>query len=186
MPSTSPRRWAIPPKIGYAAAVQNAHFVAAPLLAGAAIGVSGVIAADSEKFRWGGPSIVVLALSSVLFISCMQSSFNAAAYLFTPADLDAWYGDSDRPDVERLMQIQWNDFQVWRRLTRKAVDRYNLGVISLGVGAAVTLAPKGNSPPVDAGFRWAACSIVGLATVCEMVKYGIAHVQRRSNRGGTR
>ena len=164
--SQTPRdRWAIPPKIGYVNAAQNAHFVAAPLLAAAAIGIAGVMAADGDKFRWPGPAMTLMTVCAVFFVSCIQSSFNAATHLFNPADLDAWYGSSEKPPDTVLMQIQQRDFQIWKQSSRRAVRLYNWGVVTLGSGTAVALSPPGNASSAHAVCRWAACAFVLVATL---------------------
>ncbi|MFI1421121.1 hypothetical protein ACH4VX_24735 [Streptomyces sp. NPDC020731] len=165
MPGTPRDRWAIPPKIGYVNAAQNAHFVAAPLLAAAAIGIAGVMAADGDKFRWPGPAMMLLTVCAVLFVTCIQSSFNAATHLFNPADLDTWYGASEKPPDTVLMQIQQHDFQIWKRSSRKAVRLYNWGVVTLGMGTAVALAPHESASTEHAACRWAAGTIVVVATL---------------------
>ncbi|MFJ7135475.1 hypothetical protein [Streptomyces fungicidicus] len=164
--SQTPRdRWAIPPKIGYVNAAQNAHFVAAPLLAAAAIGIAGVMAADGDKFRWPGPAMTLMTVCAVFFVSCIQSSFNAATHLFNPADLDAWYGSSEKPPDTVLMQIQQRDFQIWKQSSRRAVRLYNWGVVTLGMGTATALAPHESASSAHAACRWAACAFVVVATV---------------------
>ncbi|GGV78197.1 hypothetical protein GCM10010294_46980 [Streptomyces griseoloalbus] len=158
-------RWAIPSKIGYVTAAQNAHFVAAPLLAAAAIGIAGVMAADGDKFRWPGPAMMLMTVCAVLFISCIQSSFNAATHLFNSADLDAWYGTSDKPPETVLMQVQQRDFQIWKSSSRRAVRLYNWGVVTLGMGTAAALAPHESASFEHAACRWTACAVVVIATV---------------------
>jgi hypothetical protein len=61
---TSPD-WAKPTLLGYGSTSDAAHFVAAPLLAGACIATIGVLGADGDKFRWPGPAMLMLALAVV-------------------------------------------------------------------------------------------------------------------------
>lgn len=165
-PPLIPRdRWAIPRKIGYVSAVQYAHFVAAPLLAAASISLAGIMAADADKFRWPGPAILMMTVCTVLLISCIQCSFNGASHLLSPADLDAWYGDMQRPPEAMLMQMQQQSMRRWRRSAVKAVHLYNLGVTILGLGATVALAPPDNSSLEHAICRWSACGVVGISTI---------------------
>ncbi|MBW8737038.1 MAG: hypothetical protein JF621_07880 [Streptomyces turgidiscabies] len=123
------------------------------------------MAADADKFRWPGPAILIMTLCIVFLISCIQCSFNALSHLITPADLDTWHGNTQRPPDVVLMQIQQVELRKWERESVKAVHRYNLGVTTLGFGAAVALAPPEGASVGHLVFRWSACGIVALATV---------------------
>jgi hypothetical protein len=181
-PPPIPRdRWAIPRKIGYVSAVQYAHFVAAPLLAAAAISLSGIMAADADKFRWPGPAILVLTVCTILLISCIQNSFNGASYLLIPADLDAWYGNTQRPSVAKLMQMQQQSMRRWRRSVVKAVNLYNLGVTTLALGATISLSPPEHSSVEHAVCRWSACALVGISTIYASVATASIWLETRSD-----
>ncbi|MEU9959511.1 hypothetical protein [Streptomyces sp. NPDC050982] len=174
-------RWAVPKRIGYIAASEFTHFVAAPLLAGSSIAVVGVIIADGDKLRWPGPATFSLTLCAIFFISSIQRSFNARANLFSAADVDAWFGTTGRPPEAVLKQFQRAGFQKWRSAVDGATNSYNLGVVMLGVGASLALAPPQNSGVVHASFRWAACSVAGLAAVSELLS--AIRIWRRSRSG---
>ncbi|WP_351234439.1 hypothetical protein [Streptomyces sp. NPDC002133] len=58
--------------LSYGRSIESVTSVAAPLLAAGAVAVLGVVAADDDKFRWPGPSILLLAMAAIALVACVQ------------------------------------------------------------------------------------------------------------------
>ncbi|WP_225826487.1 hypothetical protein [Streptomyces naphthomycinicus] len=171
--------WAVPKRIGYIAASEATHFVAAPLLAAAAITAIGVVLADGDKLRWPDATVFALTVCATLFVFSIQRSFNARAHLFNAADADDWFGTENRPPDTVLKQHQHAGFKKWRTSVRGATNAYNLGVVTLGLGACLALAPPENATFWQAFFRWAASGVAALSAGVEGISTArIWHSQR--------
>ncbi|WP_331732662.1 hypothetical protein OG592_42125 (plasmid) [Streptomyces avidinii] len=167
MSDTSPD-WAKPAPLGYGSTSDAAHFVAAPLLAGACIATIGVLGADGDKFRWPGPAMLMLTLAFVALIASVQYGFHARQHFYSPADVDAWYPPGgSRPAESTLRQRQQRDFQQWRRLSRRGSTAYNVGVVLLGAAATLVLAPPEDASLGHAVCRWTAAAVTALGSVAE-------------------
>ncbi|MFD8965500.1 hypothetical protein ACFV0C_10925 [Streptomyces sp. NPDC059568] len=149
--------------------MESVTMVAAPLLAGGSVAMIGLVAADTEKFRWPGPALLLLALSVVLLVACVQWAFRARPYLYSMAEVEDWRGvllaDDERA---RLVQQREEDLERWRRGTDLASAAYTLGLITLGIGVALVLAPP-VPEGAHAGWRWAAFWVVFSAVAAELM-----------------
>ncbi|MEV6781942.1 hypothetical protein [Streptomyces sp. NPDC051098] len=165
---TSPD-WAKPTPLGYGIASEAAHFVAAPLLAGACIATIGVLGADGDKFRWPGPAMLLLTLAFVALIASVQYGFHARGHFYSPTDVDTWYPPGrSRPAESTLRQHQQRDFQQWRRLSRRGSTAYNVGIVLLGAAATLVLAPPEEASLGHTVCRWTAAAVTALGSVAEL------------------
>ncbi|MGV9821846.1 hypothetical protein [Nocardia xishanensis] len=175
-PAFRPPQWAKPAPLGYGAAADAAQFVAAPLLASGSLALIGVVAADSDKFRWAAPAMLVLSLAAVGLIASIQFGFQSRALLYSGADLAAWWGEDDITRYrERLRRQQRADHERWRAMNFRAVTTYNVGVALLGFGVATCLAPM-TSNTADGRVRWVACALVAAAGLAEAI-YALAKLR---------
>jgi hypothetical protein len=156
--------WKPPTPLSYDRASAAAHFVAAPLLAAAAMALIGVVGADSTKFRWSGFALFLFLLAALSLISSIQLAFHARQYLYSLQDVKDWHSDYDlKVNRDWLRERQGQDFAQWSLWNLPAVILYDFGTVLLLLGVATTLAPKDDSPqPV---WRWCAA---GLALVCSV------------------
>lgn len=163
-------RWAKPAPLGYGQAADAAHFVAAPLLASAAVALVGVVGADGEKFRWPGAAVLMLCLAALALVGSIQQSFHARALLYSYDDLESWWGSEDLKDLdEELRRQQRLDYEQWKSKIDRAVGLYNLGVALIGAGLSLCAAPPPGSALDDAVPRWIACGAVGAGAFAELL-----------------
>ncbi|GHG79028.1 hypothetical protein GCM10018779_59550 [Streptomyces griseocarneus] len=167
----SPRHsgWSRPLPIGDPHAADQAHFVAAPLLAGAAVATTGVLGADGSQFRWPGPAMLCLTLAAISLITSIQLAFRGRGYIYSPAELRDWWGDEPAPDEGLLQEEQREDFRRWVRWMHRAATAYNVGIILLGCGMLGLLAPPEGASLTHAGVRWLAVAATALGTGWESV-----------------
>ncbi|MFI6487477.1 hypothetical protein [Streptomyces sp. NPDC050564] len=159
------------PEAGYPNSVHAAVNVAAPLLAGGAVAITGVIVADEEKFRWPGAAVLCLMLAIVSLIASIQLGFRARRYHFTSDELGIWFADTRtaayyRDDSNRDWAIG-TARNTWREKIQPAVHAYNLGTVLLGLGLSSALMPTSVSEQPN--YRWAAAALALVATLVEVV-----------------
>ncbi|MFI9240967.1 hypothetical protein [Streptomyces sp. NPDC053079] len=143
--------------------------IAAPLLAAGAVAMLGVVAADSDEFRWPGPALLFLALSVISLVACVQWGFRARPFLYSMSEVEEWHRGVELTKVERnrLSQQRVDDLVRWRRGTGLAAFCYTSGLVTLGIGMALVLAPPVGDEFAD--WRWAVFGLVSLATSVEML-----------------
>lgn len=130
--------------------------VAAPLLAGFSVTLMTVVAADTAKFRWPGPAILLLVAEAMLFILAVQSGFWARQYLASPADVLAWSDDDlDRAAAQAHERRGYAGFAAW---ARRSSTFYSLGLLTLMLGLACIVIPAAGTA-LDP-WRWATLLVV--------------------------
>lgn len=193
-PRPAPTMWKLPYPYGRGAAIDAMAGIAAPLLAGFSLTLAGVIASSPQSFRWPGIDLVMLVLTIVLLVACIQFGFHARMHLYSAGDLRDWRPDvfewiAARPHVSQefsmaLKDQQAADFQMWHRWERRARLAYNLAIVVLAAGVALTLAPHTSSK--EAGWRWAALAIAaagGIAECCWIAIDFIRRIRKESRHG---
>ncbi|MFF7642345.1 hypothetical protein [Streptomyces canus] len=153
--------WQSPTPLGYGQGAKEAQFVAAPLLAAAALGLAGVVAGAKDKlFLLSGPTLLVLVLSAMSLIFSIQLAYHARKFLYSRQDVYDWYeiGSSDEQALRKLRIGQFNDFRTWRKYNNRANSCFNTGSVLLAFGVAGALAPGDDS--TQRVWRWCAAGIV--------------------------
>ncbi|MCI3275990.1 hypothetical protein [Streptomyces cylindrosporus] len=162
--------WQQPTPLGYGQGAKEAQFVAAPLLAAAALGLAGVVAAAKDKvFLLPGPTLLVLVLSAMALIYSIQLAYHARKFLYSQQDVLDWFGaeiiDNDLLWQE-LREAQSGDYKLWERYNNQANRLFNWGTVLLGFGVVAALAPgRDSSQPY---WRWSAAGIVLACTFGEI------------------
>ncbi|MEU9056484.1 hypothetical protein AB0D37_39880 [Streptomyces sp. NPDC048384] len=153
--------WQRPTPLGYGQGAKEAQFVAAPLLAAAALGLAGVVAgAKDDLFLLSGPTLLVLVLSAMALIFSIQLAYHARKFLYSRQDVEDWC-DLEGADQQTLRELrigQFNDFRTWRKYNNKANRYFNAGTVLLAFGVAAALAPGDDS--TQRPWRWFAAAIV--------------------------
>ncbi|GGJ20714.1 hypothetical protein [Streptomyces brasiliensis] len=177
--------WEQPIPLGYGQGAKEAQFVAAPLLAAAALGLAGVVAgAGDDLFLLSGPTLLVLVLSALLLIYSIQLAYHARKFLYSKQDVFDWYGLAIREQPQRLLQLcieQGNDFRTWVVYNNRANSLFNTGTVLLGFGVAAALAPGHDSRQQP--WRWGAAVMVLLCTLGEI--YWQRRLRRKVNERAT-
>ncbi|WP_416974556.1 hypothetical protein [Streptomyces sp. 4F14] len=153
--------WQSPDPLGYGHGSKEAQFVAAPLLAAAALGLAGVVAgAKDDLFLFSGPTLLILVLSAMSLIFSIQLAYHARKFLYSRQDVYDWheYEAADERTRLALRTKQYNDYRTWFRFNNKANLGFNTGTVLLAFGVAAALAPGGDSS--QKGWRWCAAGIV--------------------------
>ncbi|QUC56238.1 hypothetical protein IOD14_05225 [Streptomyces sp. A2-16] len=167
--SLAPPTWQRPTPLGYGHGSKEAQFVAAPLLAAAALGLAGVVAGVKEKlFLLSGPTLLALVLSAMALIFSIQLAYHARKFLYSGQDVYDWHRLED-PDEQTLAELrieQYNDFRTWTKYNNRANSLFNKGTVLLAFGVAAALAP---GPASDQRWwRWGAAFIVLLCAIGEI------------------
>lgn len=87
-------RYRAPEFYGNAAALQALAFVAAPLLAGAAAALIGVVVQQESSLRFPGTVLLLLTSALLSLVVAVQCGFWAARHYATPGDIEQWYRHS--------------------------------------------------------------------------------------------
>jgi hypothetical protein len=164
----TPPRWAKPAPLGYAQAADAAHFISAPLLAAAGIGLIGVIGSAGDGFRWPGPALLAMSMAVISLVGSIQYGFHARQLLYSVTDAQEWWGEEDFAKwAETIREHQLIHFAEWRVKINRAVTAYNIGITLLGVGAALSAAPPRTLHGLDEATRWAAVVVFAAGTLGE-------------------
>jgi hypothetical protein len=143
LPDIGPRP-SPPNPYGLFATAEGLGGIAAPLLAGFAVTMVGLVVQIADQLRWPDESLTLLGAAAVLLLQVVQLSARARGYAVTPAQAREWYSDIEQnPDRARV--VNWelrHHMACWRALVRQARIRYNLAIVLLLSGVAVLLIPK--------------------------------------------
>ena len=159
----------VPSPYGAPAAVETLSTVAAPLLGGFSITLAGVVLQASDRFRYPGVALLLLAMAGALLLLCVQCGFWARHHYTTPEEASAWWPDYANSAARQQMVFleQARSYVIFRRWSGRARRSYRYGIVTLLLGFMVTLMPRG------AGFQetaqWAAVWVVGLAVAGELL-----------------
>lgn len=186
---TSPK-WRKPAPLGYANAIDSVGGVAAPLLAGFSLASVIVISDDAENFRWPGAAILGFTIAAVALVGSVQCAFNARQYIWSGADVAAWWPDM-KEDSEREEQLRaeqdwaFGRWQAWTAWTR---GTYALGILALLTALAFALPPH-HDLGIEGSLRWAASGIAFAASAGEacwiVTNFWQASRKERARRGAS-
>ncbi|MET9900191.1 hypothetical protein [Streptomyces sp. NPDC006446] len=174
-------RWMKPDPLGYGQGVKEVHFIAAPLLAAAALSLAGVVAsADRGTFRWPGFTLLLLVVTAMLLIATIQLGYYARKFLYSRQDVYDWIPHpppEEGTEAEKfLREWQNDDYHKWLRYNNTANGCFDLGLLLIGVSVAAVLAPPHHHSSV---WRTAAAWTVIACTVLEIA--AIAGMERATN-----
>jgi hypothetical protein len=163
------RRWSVPSPYGGPAAVDSLSTVAAPLLAGFSIAVVGVILPARQEMRFSALALLLLSITAVLMLFCVQSGFWARYYYATPQEATQWWSDYES-NIERrnsVQQEQRRHYTLYRRWASRARRSYSAAIVMLLVGIGVATTPQGQI--ARSPLQWAAALIFWGAAAGEIV-----------------
>lgn len=128
--------------LGYIPAMHTVSTIVAPLLAGFSVTLTGVVAQASDRFRYPGATLLLLALAVGAFVMCVQCGFWARSYLPTASETEGHHDAAPHRN-----EAQYDE---WDRRTRLF---YRIGLLLLLAGTATLLLPN-NSHPGDEQANW--------------------------------
>ena len=180
-------KWRKRAPLGYGNAIDSVGTVASPLLAGFSLASVIVVSDDAANFRWPGGAIFALTIAAVALIGAVQCAFNARQYLWSGADVLAWWPDmKEGSEREKLLRdeqaVAFHRWAAWSKWTRRA---YNCGILALLAGLALA-SPPAHGASVQADLRWAAAGVAIVACAGEAFWIITASWQRAldTRRGG--
>jgi hypothetical protein len=158
-------KWRKAAPLGYANAIDSVGGVAAPLLAGFSLTSVIVISDDAKNFRWSGAAILGFTIAAVALVGAVQCAFNARQYIWSEADVRAWWPEmtADSELEERLRAEQDRAFGRWQAWTAWTRRTYALGMLALLTALACALPPH-HSAGIQGGLRWAASGVAFAAS----------------------
>ncbi|MEO3826901.1 hypothetical protein [Actinomadura sp. B10D3] len=160
-----------PIPLGYSYAATEVRTIAAPLYTAAALSLAGVVAAASkDTFRWPGATLLLLVATSLMLVASLQLHYYARQYLYSRADIDAWFphGVSKQTEIYKKLCIwQGNDYKKWAKFNNSGIHFFNLGTVLLGFGVALALIPPDGGR--QESWRWAAAILVLVCAVADLV-----------------
>jgi hypothetical protein len=163
-------RWDVPARYGEPAAHQGMGSVAAPLLAGFSLTFLGLVIQGEDKLRYPSLAILLLTITSILFVFAVQSTFWARLYWFTPTEAEEWWPDfrNDPQRRERIREEQWSSRILYRRWSVRARRTYNSAIVMLYTALAVALIPNQAVGSI-AIARWVAILTAAIAAIIEFL-----------------
>lgn len=161
-------RWPSPPEpYGAFTAVDSLGGVAAPLLAGFAVALIGLLIPGAESLRHPDAALLLFAVAAVLFLQVVQLNARARGYAVSPAQAREWYPDFDDPDRQEVVAWELRHHrECWAHLVRRTRTRYNVAILALTAGLMVALVPRG----AIGTLRVVAIVVFGLFAVLEVLE----------------
>jgi hypothetical protein len=158
----------VPYPYGVHTATDGLGGVAAPLLAGFAVALLGLVLQVDTQMRWPGTALFLFAASAVLFLQVVQLNARARGFVVSFRQALDWYPDADDPERRaRVLDEVWQHDAKWRFWIRRARVLYNVGIVLLLLGTAVLLVPAGLR---DLTFmRWSAIVVALLGAGYELL-----------------
>jgi hypothetical protein len=161
-----PVRYGRPYPYGQLSANAGMGGVAAPLLAGFAIGLLGLVLQVEAALRWPDLALLLLAVAVLLLLAAVQLGFRAAQYAVTPTQAAEWHDDF-ATSAERRARVSAElreGREAYRSWIGRAATAYDAGIAVLFAGLAVALVPAA-SPGV---VRLLAAGVAGLGCLAEL------------------
>lgn len=151
-------------RYGTPEAAHQAHFIAAPLLTAAALGLAGVVGGAPNEFKWPGWTLLLLVITAMLLILSIQLGYFAVQFKFECSDVEEDFRiHGTALDATRINSIVLTARETYAKYIERAMTCFNFGTLMLGLGIAAALMP----PPCtnQADSRTAAAVLVLVCTV---------------------
>jgi hypothetical protein len=161
----------VPDLYGQAEGNATASSVAAPLLAGGALALAGVIIQQEDALRFPGVALLLLVGAVALLIVAVQCGIWARQYVVTPAEIEQWWPAANEARRAAILRDQHWYAQRHRIWARRVTLTFNLGVLALWAAIAVAAAPP--SGVGEPAWRWAAAALALVAALAEAAWIGL-------------
>lgn len=157
----------VPEFYGDAAATGFLTGIAAPLLAGAAVAITGVVLQQPDSLRWPGVALLLLVVAASMLIAAVQFGFMARRHSASPDEVGDWW--TFLPEAERQERVRrdladdaplytwWAEFARWT---------YGFGIVALWCALAVAMLPA--RAHEQAVWRWLAAVVAGGSALFEL------------------
>jgi len=160
----------MPMPLGYSAALENVGTTAAPLLAGFAFTLIGLVVTSSNALAQPALALLLLlVVASLLLIGTVQFAFNARRYYIPPGDYLSLVQMTPDDITEEELRREYSDWLLEHgKLLDRARATYNAGIVFLLAGVAVVLIPPGQLADVPL-LRLIAAGFVFAGAVVEAI-----------------
>jgi hypothetical protein len=160
----------MPGPVGYSAALENIGTTAAPLLAGFAVTLIGLIVTKSQALAEPNLALVLLVAAALLLISAVQFAFSARRHYIPPGDFVALVQIAEHESLsEADMRSSYAESLIEHvKLLSYVRLTYNAGILFLLGGVTVVLIPPGSLADVSV-LRLIAAALVFVGAVVEAV-----------------
>jgi hypothetical protein len=155
----------VPTPYGSAAGTESASSVAAPLLAGGALALAGVVVQQEASLRYPGVVLMLLVAAVVMLVTAVQCGFWARQYAVTPDEINQWWPDANPARLNEIRYEQHMHAADHDRWSRRVTITFDAGILLLWLALGVAVTPKdGVQEPT---WRWVAAGLAGLAALGE-------------------
>jgi hypothetical protein len=95
----------------------------------------------SERFRFSSIALLLLTISTILLLLCVQCGFWARHHYTRPEEATAWWPDYEESAQRRRMLVeeQQRSYALFRRWSAWARRAYSFGVVVLLLGIMAAL-----------------------------------------------
>lgn len=152
---------------GYADALDTVASAAAPLLAGFAFVLIGLLLEARSDVAHRNLALLLLVAAVLLLVFAVQFAFTARQYYLSPADLCALLpvAETDGFDKQTIEDFHVESMGLYSTWAARMRHAYNLGVFFMLAGVAVALIPGGHHP---APLRIASAGLAAAAAAGEL------------------
>jgi hypothetical protein len=146
--------------------LETSSTVAAPLLAGAAITLAGVVIQQEDSLRHPGAVLALLILAAAFLLFAVQAGSWARRHYASPDEITQWWPDANEARLQLVRREQRHGAHRYRLWARRYTFLFNGGLLVLWCAVAVAAMPK---PGVhEPGLRWVATAIAAAAAILEL------------------
>ena len=151
--------WRKPVPLSYGQAIDSVGTVGSALLAGFSLASVIVVTSAAHEFRWPGAVLLALTTAAVVFIASVQFTYNTRQFLWSPADVRAWWPEMTEGSAleGRLREEQAYSFRRWAFWALCTRTSHGAGVLILLAGLALALPPPPGS--TQGALRWMAFGV---------------------------
>jgi hypothetical protein len=156
----------VPTPYGSAAGVESASSVAAPLLAGGALALAGVVVQQEASLRYPGVVLVLLVAAVLMLVTAVQCGFWARQYAVTPDEIGQWWPEANDARLKVIRDEQHRHAARHVMWSGRVAFAFNAGILLIWVALGLAVTPKeGMQEPM---WRWIAAGLAGLGAMVEV------------------
>lgn len=170
----------VPTPYGRAAGVDALSSVAAPLLAGGALAMAGVVIQQENALRHPGLVLILLVAAVVALVTAVQFGSWARQYAVSPDELLQWWPDANAARREIVHREQHRSAARHRVWAQRFSVCFNAGIFLLWLALGVAVMPKAGVQ--EPGWRWAATALALFGVAAEVVWLALSSLAKRSDR----
>jgi hypothetical protein len=154
--------WLPPAPLGFLGGASSAVSVAAPLLAGFALTLVGLVLQVQDDLKWPDAALALLVAAALMLLGAVQFGVWASGYAVTPDQIAQWLPHFG---PRALANAQRGHLYEYSRWYRRFAVAYHLGILLLLAGLAVALVPDKDTDE----WRYVAIGIALLGGVAELI-----------------